>query len=285
MKVIITGSNGYIGKNLVYRLESEGFECIPAKRMWWSRQIEEISELLADSDIVINLAGAPILKRWTKRNTDEIYNSRILLTQKLVSAIHLLPSAKRPKIFITASAIGIYENGSLHDETSTQYDDGFLGKLVQDWEQVSLTLPGSVRRVVFRTGLVLGKESKTIANMVPLFKIGLGGRISKGKQPFPFIHIDDLVLAFVWAIKNQDASGVFNLVSPQSVTNKQFTTALAKQLRRPAFFIIPAFILRIIYGKASQLLVDSPKVTPVKLIKMGFVFQKPSIEDSLADIA
>lgn len=284
MRVVITGSSGYIGKNLFNRLQTEGFDCISVKREFWDGRVERISELLAGTDVVINLAGAPILKRWNKKNKDEIYKSRVSLTQKLVSAIHLLPETKRPGIFITASAIGIYNNGVSHDETSKRFDNGYLGKLVQDWELASSTLPDNVKRIVFRIGLVLGKESKTVTSMVPIFKFGLGGKIASGKQPFPFIHIDDLVAAFVWAIKNKEATGVFNMVAPHSITNKQFTNQLAKRLKRPALFTVPAFILKMLLGNAAQLLIQSPEIIPKKLIEKGFVFGRPTIEDALNDI-
>lgn len=284
MKVVITGSGGYIGKELICRLQPEGFDCIPVKREFWDGRVEKISELLAGTDVVINLAGAPILKRWTKKNRDEIYKSRVLLTQKLVSAIYLLPETKRPKTFITASAIGIYKNGLTHDETSIEFDNGFLGKLVLDWELASSTLPDDVRRVVFRIGLVLGNESKTLTSMVPIFKFGLGGKISNGKQSFPFIHIDDLVSAFVWAIRNKEIRDVFNLVVPNPISNKQFTSQLAKKLNRPALFTVPAFILKIIFGKASQLIIQSPEIIPKKLLETGFIFMRPTIEESLDDI-
>ena len=284
MKIAITGSSGYIGKKLISRLQAEGYECTPLKRELWDEKIEKISELLANTDVVINLAGAPVLQRWTAKNKTEIYNSRIFTTQKLVSAIYLLPEQKKPKIFISASAVGIYRNGEIHNELSHRYDNGFLGKLVQDWEKASATLPDDVRRVVFRTGLVLGNDSKTITKMLPAFRTGFGGRIGNGKQSFPFIHIDDLVSAFLWVMRNTDAKGIYNLVAPQTITNRQFTVQLAKKLKRPAIFAIPSFILKAIYGEASQLLIKSPSVIPERLIKNGFIFSKPTIKEALSDI-
>lgn len=284
MKVAITGSRGYIGTNLIVRLKQEGHECIPVKREFWDGRIERISELLASVDVVINLAGAPVLQRWTITNKTNIYNSRIQTTQKLVSAIHLLPNAKRPIIFISASAISIYRNDEVHDESSQRYSNDFLGKLVYDWESASLTLPDEVRRVVFRIGLVLGRNSKTITNLLPAFKLFLGGKIGNGKQSFPFIHIDDLVLAFQWAIKNNNVSGTYNLVAPQIITNSQFTVLLAKKLKRPAIFTVPSFVLKIVFGKASGLLIKSPTVIPERLNNSDFVFSKPTIDDTLNDI-
>ncbi|HBL77587.1 MAG: TIGR01777 family protein [Bacteroidetes bacterium GWF2_42_66] len=285
MKVVITGSNGYIGRKLINRLQTEGYECIPVKREFWDRGIEKLSELLAGTNVVVNLAGAPVLQRWTAKNKAEIYSSRVLTTQKLVSAIYLLPEVKRPKIFISASAVGIYQSGETHNESSTRFASGFLGKLVQDWEQASATLPDDVRRVVFRVGLALGNDSKTIKTMLPAFRMGLGGKIGSGKQVFPFVHVDDLVSAFLWVIKNPEASGIYNLVAPQIVTNQQFTLQLAQKLKRPAFFAIPSFILKIIFGEASQLLIESPSVIPERLIKSGFIFSKSTISEALDDIS
>jgi uncharacterized protein len=285
MKIAITGSSGYIGQKLIIKLQNEGFECIRVKREFWNGRVERISELLANTDVVINLAGAPVLKRWTLKNKNEIYSSRVHTTQKLVSAIHLLPEIKRPHTFISISAIGIYKNNETHDESSDRFSNDFLGELVLNWESASATLPEKIRRVVFRTGLVLGNDSKTIKNMLPAFKMYLGGKIGNGKQAFPFIHIDDLVSAFVWAIKNTGATGIYNLVAPQVITNRQFTKQLAKKLNRPSFLMIPSFILKLVFGKAAQLLIKSPTVIPERLKNNSFIFMKPSIEEALNGIS
>jgi len=284
MEIVITGAGGYIGQKLTERFRSESHECIPVKREFLNGRVEKISELLAGTDIVINLAGAPVFQRWTFRNKEEIYNSRVLTSQKLCSAIHLLPAAKRPKTFISISAVGIYKAGETHDESSIRFDNSFTGKLVQDWESASASLPVDVRRIIFRTGMVIGKDSKTIQQLLPVFKAGLGGKTGNGKQAFPFIHIDDVVSAFSWAINSPKTEGIFNLVAPQTITNKKFTDQLAKELNKPAFFTIPSFLLRLIFGKASQLITKSPVVIPRQLLQCGFVFTKPAIEEALHNI-
>jgi uncharacterized protein (TIGR01777 family) len=284
MKIAITGSGGYIGQKLTSRLQAEGHVCIPVKRELLNDKTEKISELLAVADLVVNLAGAPVLQRWTTRNKAEIYESRVLTTQKLVSAIHLLPEGKRPATFISASAVGIYRNNEMHDESSKRFDDGFLGRLVQDWENASSGLPENVRRVIFRISLVLGNDSKTIQMMLPAFKMGLGGKIGNGKQPFPFIHVDDLVSAILWAIKNDGATGIYNLTAPHIISNREFTIRLARKLKRPSFFTIPPFALKIAFGQAARLLTQSPVIIPKRLTDSGFTFSKPTIEEALEEI-
>ena len=279
--VAITGAGGYIGKKLIGRFESEGYECVPIKRDFLTGKADRVAELLARCDMVVHLAGAPVLQRWTAKSKAEIYNSRVLSTRKLVEAIEFLPVEKRPELFLSASAVGIYQSGETHDESSTCFDPGFLGKLVQDWEAASMTLPGEVRRVVFRIGLVLAGDSKTIQTMLPAFKLGLGGKIGSGKQAFPFVYTGDLVSAFLWAVRNSNANGVYNLVAPQAITNSEFTTQLAKKLKRPAFFTVPPFALRLVYGDAACLLTQSPLVVPERLIREGFQFSKPTIDDLL----
>ncbi len=281
IKIKITGASGYIGTELMSQLKNQGFNVSALKRADLYSHTETLSRFISGTDIVINLAGSPILKRWNTTNKKTIYKSRISTTTNLVNAINLLPANQRPKLFITASAIGIYKSGEKHNETSTNFDTGFVGKVVYDWENASKNLNKNVQRVIFRIGLVLGKKSPTIKKMVPVFKFGLGGAIGKGNQPFPFVHINDVVAAFLWAIKNGRIEGTFNLVAPQSISNKDFTIALAKKLSRPVFFKIPEFILKIIYGEASTLLTESPEVIPVQLLKSGFKFNFPTIKSTI----
>lgn len=243
-----------------------------------------LSKEIEGTDVIINLAGAPILQRWTKRKKILIHESRVRTTRNLVKAINALPKEHQPKKFISASAIGIYKTGFTHDETSTNFDKRFVGIVAKDWEDASIELPVTIQKTIFRIGLVLGKEAKTITNLLLPFKLGLGATIGNGKQSFPFIHEKDVIRAFVWAVEVLDKNGTFNLVAPESVTNKDFIKAFAKALNRPAIFSIPEFVLKMVLGEAAVLLTESPKVEPKNLLDAGFEFKYPDINSALKEI-
>jgi len=283
MKIAVSGSNGYIAKNLIGALIAAHYEIIPIKRSVLS-DIGQLTELLSNTSVVINLAGAPILIRWTTANKNEILSSRIDTTRNIVHAINNLASDKKPSLFISASAVGIYSSDQLHTEESTSFSTDFVGDVVKKWENASDELSPSVRKVVFRIGLILGKEAKTIQNLVPVFKMGLGGKFGSGKQPFPFVHIIDVTKAIIWSIENENIQGIYNLVAPENIDNKIFTNTLAKFLKRPAFFTVPTFILKIILGEASSLLLQSPQVYPERLLNERFEFTFPDINLCIAEI-
>jgi hypothetical protein len=283
MKIAISGANGYIAGKLIQELKFAGNEIVTISRLTLY-DISALSERLSGTDAIIHLAGSSILCRWTKTAKDEILKSRTETTRNIVHVINQLPSEKRPKIFISASAIGIYTPDLIHTEESTRFSNDFVGEVVRKWEQSSDELSPTVRKVIFRIGLILGKEAKTMKQLLPLFRLGLGGRIGSGKQPFPFVHIDDVARAFLWAIQNSESEGKYNLVAPQQITNTQFTKALSKTLHRPAFFTVPEFALKIIYGKAASLLLQSPIVVPERLLNSGFKFSFPDIQSSLTEI-
>ena len=283
MKIALSGISGYIGGNLIHELKKSGHEIISINRTALS-DISVLTELLSGTDTVIHLAGAPILCRWTEENKQNILKSRTESTRKIIHAISNLSPETRPRTYISASAIGIYSPNERHTEESTSFANDFVGEVVKQWENSSAELSSSVRKVIFRIGLVLGKEAKTMKQLVPLFKLGFGGKIGSGRQPFPFVHINDVTSAFLRAIQDQEIKGIYNLVAPQSITNEQFTKALSKAVNRPAFFTVPEFALKLIYGEASSLLLQSPDVYPERLLQSGYKFQYPDIRTALAEI-
>ena len=284
LKVKITGASGYLGKGITAELKKEGFEVsgIERKLIYGSTSI--FAKEIENTDIIINLAGSPILQRWTNRKKKLIYESRVRTTRNLVNAINSLPKEKQPKKFISASAIGIYKAGIMHDESSTDFDDGFVGFVTRDWETASNELSPYVQKNIFRIGLVLGKNAKTIKNLILPFKLGLGATIGNGKQPFPFVHETDVIRAFVWAVEKLDINGTFNLVAPQNISNKDFTKALAKSLGKPAIFSIPEFVLKAVLGEASVLLTEGAEVLPRNLTDAGYEFHFPDINSALKEI-
>ena len=283
MKIAISGSYGYIAQNLIPGLEAANHVItrIPRSELG---DVDQLTKTLLGSDVVINLAGAPILQRWTTKNKNEIIRSRIDSTQNIVEAINRLPIENRPDLFISASAIGIYSPDKVHTEESTSFSNDFVAEVVKSWENASDDLNPEVRKVIFRIGLILGKEAKTIQNLIPLIKLGLGGKIGSGKQPFPFIHIADAIRAFLWSIENKNALGIYNLVAPDNIDNKTFTKTLAESLNRPAIFTVPEFVLKIALGEASALLLQSPQVKPERLLNEGFIFNFPDIKSCINEI-
>lgn len=283
MRIAISGSNGYIASNLIPALERANHTVIRIKRNELS-DIERLAPILTNTSVVINLAGAPILQRWTPENKNVILKSRVDSTENITKVINQLPANQRPKLFISASAIGIYAPDLVHIESSHLFAEGFVSEVVNQWEKASENLNPDVRRVIFRIGLILGREAKTIKSLLPLFRLGLGGKIANGKQPFPFIHIDDVVNAMLWTIQNQRTQGIYNLVAPENVDNNTFTKTLAHLLNRPAIFTVPKFALKIALGEASSLLLNNPQVYPERLMHEGFQFSYPDIKSCIAEI-
>jgi len=283
MKIAITGSNGYIASSLIVKLESVGHYIVRIKRDDLYNR-ESLEKNISGVDTIIHLAGSPIFRRWTKSARTEIMNSRTIPANNLVDIINGLPADKRPNTFISSSAIGIYRSGQIHTENSTEFSDGFAANVVSQWEKASENLDHSVRRIIFRIGVVIGKESQTIKKLLPIFKSGLGGKIATGKQAFPFVHIDDVVNAFFWACQNKEVSGIFNLSAPQNIDNSQFTNELAKKLKRIAIFSVPESALKLIYGEAANMITESPQAYPERLLQYGYRFKFPDIESSLLEI-
>jgi len=283
MKIAISGSSGYVAQNLIPLLEAANHSVTRIKRSELG-DVDQLAKILSDTDVVINLAGAPILCRWTDHNKNEILRSRIDSTRNIVQTINQLSAGRRPELFISASAIGIYSPNMVHTEKSTSFSSDFVAEVVKSWENASEDLNPDVRRVVFRIALILGTEAKTIQKLLPLFKLGLGGKVGNGKQSFPFIHIQDVVNAILWSIENTHSQGIYNLAAPENIDNKTFTKTLAESLNRPAIFTVPAFSLKFILGEASCLVLQSPQVYPERLINEGFKFLFPDIHSTIEKI-
>lgn len=283
MIIKIAGANGYLGNNLANELKNQGHKVSGIKRELLYGAKKDLQKDLAGADIVCFLAGAPILQRWTEKNKKVIYDSRVVTAKNMAAAIKGMNPEERSRQVVSASASGIYKTGKSHNESSKDFDDSFVGKVVKDWEAAWKNLPENVNLSILRIGLVLGKEAETIKKMMIPFKLGLGGKVGSGEQPFPFVHVSDVVRAFAWSIETGNG-GIYNLAAPESITNKEFTKALASELNRPAVFTVPEFALKMIFGKAAVLLTESPAVIPEHLEKSGFTFLYPSINKAIKDI-
>ena len=283
MNIAISGITGLIGQALSEDLLGKDHCVTGIVRQDFQYGVEHLANKLEGIDAVVNLAGAPLLQRWTAANKKEILRSRVETTAALVAAMNQMASP--PGVFVATSAVGIYDPYEVHDEYSEDYADDFAAEVCKAWEQEALKVDtGKVRLNIARFGVVLSPSGGALKKMLLPFRLGLGGKISEGFQPMPFIHIKDLTKAIDWLISHPKEKGVFNLVAPQMVSNVEFTKALASVLRRPAFMTVPAFALKLMYGDAARILIRGQKVVPKRLPEDGFEFDYPDIHTALRDL-
>jgi uncharacterized protein (TIGR01777 family) len=285
-RIAITGASGLIGSALVGYLKSQGHTvqrlvrraAVSSEEITWDPIAGTVDmEALAGVDAVIHLAGAGVSeKRWTKKYKSEILNSRLLGTTTIAKAVALV----KPQVFISASAIGWYgESGNRAVIESDRVGDDFLAAVCHEWESAA-DLAGDVRTVKLRTGLVLDPTGGALGKMLPLFRFGLGGKLSNGKQWWSWITLHDQIRAIAFLLENK-VSGPVNLTSPNPVTNSEFTAGLARAMHRPALFPVPAFALKIVLGGFSAEVLGSKKVMPQVLTEAGFTFDYPHISSAL----
>jgi uncharacterized protein (TIGR01777 family) len=280
MKVMISGSSGLIGSALSKSLRSDGHIVVRLPRTY------EESIDFSDVDVVVHLAGENIAAgRWTPDKKRRIEVSRVDGTRQL--AEQLAGSPAKPSVFICASAIGFYghRGDALLDEDS-QAGDGFLPTVCKQWEAASRPAEeAGIRTVRIRTGIVLSTEGGALKKMLPPFKIGLGGTLGNGHQYMSWISLADVVQIICFLIDTDSISGAVNLVSPDPVTNSEFTKKLGQVLHRPAILPLPSFAARIIFGEmANELLLESCRVHPGKLLNSGYAFRHTNLQDALKDI-
>jgi len=285
-RIAVTGASGLIGTALVGYLKSQGHTvqrlvrraAVSSEEITWDPIAGTVDmEALAGVDAVIHLAGAGVSdKRWTKKYKSEILNSRLLGTTTIAKAVAVV----KPQVFISASAIGWYgESGNRAVVESDRVGDDFLAAVCREWESAA-DLAGDVRTVKLRTGLVLDPTGGALGKMLPLFRFGLGGKLSNGKQWWSWITLHDQIRAIAFLLENK-VSGPINLTSPNPVTNSEFTAGLARALHRPALFPVPGFALKIVLGGFSAEVLGSKKVMPRALTEAGFTFDYPHISSAL----
>jgi len=285
-KVAVTGSSGLIGAALVAQLQSDGYKVLrlvrrpprAADEVSWDPKKGEIDlKSLEGVDAVFHLAGAGVGdKRWTASYRSQILNSRLLGTTTIANACEQL----QPEVFISASAIGYYgETGNREVTEVDRGGDDFLSIVCREWELVANLAP-SVRTIKLRTGLVLDPTGGALGRMIPLFKFGIGGKLGSGKQWWSWITLHDQVRAMIFLMQSE-IEGAVNITSPNPVTNKEFTAALAHALKRPAFFPAPAIALRTVLGGFSSEVLGSKKVMPKVLLDNGFKFEYPFVSNAL----
>jgi uncharacterized protein (TIGR01777 family) len=293
MRIIIGGSSGLIGTELVTSLRTDGHEVLRLVRrkptasseIYWNPAAGELDfTRLAGCDVIINLAGAGVGDgRWTDKYKALILSSRVDSTSLLAKAAAEL----KPKVFIAGSAIGWYGDTADRqvDETSPA-GSGFLADVVVAWEKASESAKAAGVRVVnIRTGLVAAKQGGAWSRLLPIFKLGAGGKLGSGKQYWSFISMRDEIAAIKFVISNSKISGPVNLTAPEPATNAEVTKAMSKVFNRPSLLPVPAFALKTILGEFSQEVLGSARVIPQVLMDAGFVFQDPDIESAMRTLA
>jgi len=291
MKVAIAGASGLVGSALIPVLKSMGASITRMVRskprageLEWHPNNDELSpDTLSGFDTIINLAGENIAGgRWTDDQKRKIRESRINGTHLLSEAIARL--SPKPRVFICASATGIY--GDRDDEVLDEQSEsggGFLAGVCREWEEATKpAIQAGVRVVNLRLGPILAREGGMLAKLLTPFKMGMGGKVGSGRQYISWIAIDDVIQAIKLAIEDASIHGALNVVSPNPVTNEEFTKTLGHVLNRPTALAIPPFAARLAFGEmADEMLLASQKVIPKKLANAGFVFKYPELEPTL----
>jgi hypothetical protein len=293
MKIAIAGASGLVGTALIPPLEDEGSEVTRLVRdspkvgeIEWHPNQDDINPAKLDGfEAVINLAGENIAEgRWTDEKKRKIHDSRVHGTHLLSEAMARL--AQRPRVFLCASATGIY--GDRGDEILNEQSEsggGFLAGVCREWEKAcDLAANAGVRVVNLRFGPIIAAKGGMLEKMLTPFKMGLGGKVGSGKQYISWVATDDVVAAIKLALKDESIRGPLNIVSPNPVTNEKFTKTLGEVLSRPTVMAMPAFAARLAFGEmADEMLLVSQRVMPKKLRDMGFTFQYPNLEPTLRD--
>jgi uncharacterized protein (TIGR01777 family) len=294
MKVLLTGGLGFVGTQLSERLLNQGYDVTvvdhaPQPKPYTPEKVTYISadttvagawqEELIRHDTVINLAGASIFQRWNDTTKQLIYNSRILTTRNVAEAMNV----KKNSLLCSTSAVGYYGfqgNEELIEEDGS--GDDFLARVCVDWEKEALKASDKgVRVAITRFGIVLGTTGGALGKMISAFNKFVGGPLGSGEQWFSWIHMEDLLRAFLFLLDNQNIHGPVNVCSPNPVRNKDLATALGKALSRPSFFKTPDFMIRLMLGEFGSVVLEGQRVIPAKLLRQGFAFQYPEITGAL----
>jgi uncharacterized protein (TIGR01777 family) len=295
MKILVSGSHGFIGSAVHRALSEKGHDVLRLIRLtqiarsdevFWNPVEHFIEHVkLADVDAVIHLAGENIFGRWNEKKKQAIYDSRVKSTAFLAQT--LANMAQKPKTLICASAIGYYGNRNEHEcIESAEAGTGFLSDVCKDWEQATApAAKAGIRVVNLRFGVVLGKEGGSLAKILPAFKMGMGGPLGDGQQWISWVSIDDTIQAVEFALRCETLSGPVNVVSPHPVRNKEFAHAIGHALHRPEVVPVPKRMLKFMFGDfAEETLLASTKVLPHKLQLEEFQFIYPDLHTALGSI-
>jgi uncharacterized protein len=301
MRVAVTGATGMIGARLVRALGARGDEVTALSRdaararatlgvaaeTWADPKAEQPPlDALRGRDGVVHLLVDVIAQRWTDEVKREIRESRVLSTRNLVDALGELDRGECPRVLVSGSGAGWYghRGDERLDESAPEPGDDFLAQLSADWEAEARRAEAlGVRVVLNRTGVVLSESGGVLEKMLPFFKAGIGGPVAGGRQYVPWVHVDDVVGATIFALEHDEASGPVNVTAPEPVTNKELSKALGRVLRRPAFAPVPALAVKTLYGEMADIVITGQRAVPGQLTELGYVFEQPELEPALRD--
>lgn len=300
MRVIITGGTGLIGTALGRHLAGAGHEVYALSRnpsehsapsgvklqKWDAQTGDGWSDLITEDTAIVNLAGAGIAdKRWSEDRKAQIVDSRVNAGQAVIDAIE--KAGVSPKVVVQSSAVGYYGSETGDDVLSEDAPAGhdYLADVCVKWEESILPLQEKgIRIATIRTGVVLSMYGGAFPRQLLPFRLFVGGPIASGEQYFPWIHIDDEVAAIAFLIENEEASGVYNLSSPNPLTNMEFTQELGRVMRRPAVFPVPAIAFEVLFGEMSVVLLKGQRAVPTRLEEAGFTFTYADPEAALRNL-
>jgi uncharacterized protein len=283
MRVAVTGATGTIGRQVVRALRERGDDVVAVSRNPAATGMDAVGwdDLdLSGFEGVIHLAGEPLAQRWSDEAKKRIRDSRVDGTRRVVEALRT--ADPRPRVLVSQSAEGYYPRGNELVSEDSPPGSGFLSEVVQAWEAEARKAEElGVRVVRTRTGVVLSKEGGALPKMLTPFKLGVGGPVAGGAQPFPWIDVRDVAQAMVYLLDTESASGPVNLVAPDKHTNKTFTKVLGRVIRRPTVFPVPSFAINILYGEMGSTVTEGSNPDPSKLEQLGYTFHRPQLEDAL----
>ena len=296
MRTLITGATGLLGKKLLAKLDNAVVLTRDAGRVHAERGQVEVHrwepeagpaplESVRDVDVVFNLAGEPVAgSRWTKEKKRRIADSRIKGTRNLIATLGALE--RRPRVLVSASAVGYYgEGGDAELSEDAPRGRGFLAEVCSGWEREAMAASRlGIRVVCMRIGIVLAPGGGAMGRMLGPFRMGAGGTLGSGKQWMPWIHIDDAIGLLLHASRDETLTGAVNAVSPNPVTNADFTRALGKAVHRPAFLPVPKVALQIAFGEMSEVILASQRVVPRAAERSGYKFEYTHLHDALATV-
>jgi uncharacterized protein len=300
LKVAVTGATGTIGSAVVGALRDRGDSVVALSRdpsrarevlgdgvevvEWRDPKSEPApAEAFAEAGGVINLLGEQIAQRWSDEAKREIRESRVLGTRNLVAGLR--GAGPRLQVLVSQSAIGYYgPHGDEVVDEATPAGDDFLARVVVDWEAEARAAEEDLglRVVLARTGVVLSESGGALAKMMTPFKLGVGGPVAGGGQYMPWVHLDDVAGALLFALDTHAASGALNVTAPSPATNEEVSKALGRALHRPAIMPVPGFAIKLLYGEMATIVTTGARVEPKRLRELGYEFRQPDLDEALA---
>jgi uncharacterized protein len=291
MVIGLTGASGFLGQEIIRQAVSQGEQVVaysrtPDKPVSEAIRTEAFGPgmTVSDLDAILHLAGESILGPWTNARRDRILQSRVQGTRWVVEALQNCPN--RPRTLISASGVNIYGDRGEEElvEESPVGSSGFLCSVGRAWEAEAMRAESlGVRVVTVRIAMVLGRKG-ALSLMLPAFLLGFGGRLGSGNQWMPWVHIEDVANLFLHAAREESVTGPLNGVSPFPVRNRDFTRILGNTLRRPAFLVVPSFLLKAVLQDQTSLLLESQRALPKRALETGFRFRFPYLEDALENV-